>query len=112
MKVITLSIDFKEINDVTEFHNRVKQLFGFPDFYGNNFHALIDCLTSLRFPEEGVTSLNLKQDEFLLLKISNINNLDEELKHDFLLSIQEINNRSVLFGEEPAILLLLCTQHK
>ncbi|MBU5926326.1 barstar family protein [Enterobacter sichuanensis] len=112
MKVITLSIDFKEINDVTEFHNRVKQLFGFPDFYGNNFHAFIDCLTSLRFPEEGMTSLNLKKDEFLLLKISNINNLDEELKHDFLLSIQEVNNRSILFGEEPTILLLLCTQHK
>ena len=89
MKVITLSIDFKEINDVTEFHDRVKHLFGFPDFYGNNFHAFI-----------------------LLLKISNINNLNEGLKHDFLLSIQEVNNRSILFGEEPTILLLLCAQHK
>ena len=47
-----------------------------------------------------------------VIKISNINNLNEGLKHDFLLSIQEVNNRSILFGEEPTILLLLCAQHK
>jgi RNAse (barnase) inhibitor barstar len=39
MKIITLSVDFKEISNAAEFHDKFKQLFGFPDFYGNNFHV-------------------------------------------------------------------------
>ncbi|HAF2950225.1 TPA: barstar family protein [Salmonella enterica] len=108
MKMITLSIDLKEMNGVIEFHNKFKQLFGFPDFYGNNFHAFVDCLTSLRIPEDGMTSVNIKQDEYILLEVSNINHLSDDLRHDFLLSIQEVNNRSILFGEKASILLLLC----
>lgn len=72
MKMITLSIDLKEINGVIEFHNKFKQLFGFPDFYGNNFHAFVDCLTSLRIPEDGMTSVNIKQDEYYLRLVISI----------------------------------------
>ncbi|EMH4164457.1 barstar family protein [Pluralibacter gergoviae] len=43
-----------EIED--DFHNEMKILFGFHDFYGKNTHALIDCLTSLRYPEDGMVS--------------------------------------------------------
>ena len=108
MKMITLSVDFKEISNAAEFHDKFKQLFGFPDFYGNNFHAFIDCLTSLRIPEEGMTSINIKQNEYILLEVNNINQLPDNLKHDFLLSIQEVNSRNILFGEKASILLLLC----
>ncbi|EKO4420943.1 barstar family protein, partial [Escherichia coli] len=45
MKMINLSINFNEINSHSEFHEKFKRLFGFPDFYGKNFHAFIDCLT-------------------------------------------------------------------
>ncbi|EAU3895883.1 barnase inhibitor, partial [Salmonella enterica] len=50
----------------------------------------------------------IKQDEYILLEVSNINHLSDDLRHDFLLSIQEVNNRSILFGEKASILLLLC----
>jgi hypothetical protein len=70
--------------------------------------TFIDCLTSLRIPEEGMTSINIKQNEYILLEVNNINQLPDNLKHDFLLSIQEVNSRSILFGEKASILLLLC----
>ncbi|HCT5824016.1 TPA: barstar family protein [Citrobacter sedlakii] len=107
MKMITLSIDFKGISSESELHDKFKQLFGFPDFYGKNFHAFVDCLTSLRIPEEGMTSINIKQDEYILLEVGNINQLSDDLKHNFLLSIQDVNSRSILFGEKASILLLL-----
>lgn len=106
MRLIKLNIDFENINSVNEFHIRMKMLFGFPDFYGKNFNAFIDCLSSLRLPEDGMTSIHIKNDECILLDIFNINSLPDDLLHDFLLSIQEINRRCIIFGEEASILLL------
>ncbi|MEN0579811.1 Barstar (barnase inhibitor) [Phytobacter palmae] len=107
MKMINLSVNFNDINSHSEFHEKFKRLFGFPDFYGKNFHAFIDCLTSLRIPEDGMTTVNIQQDEYILLEVIDINHLQDDLKHDFLLAIQEINNRCTLLGEKASLLLLL-----
>ncbi|MTB81420.1 barnase inhibitor [Providencia stuartii] len=106
MKLIKLHVDFNEINNVNEFHIEMKKLFGFPEFYGKNFNAFIDCLTSLRLPEDGMTSIHIKKDECILLEVFNINSLSDDLLHGFLLSIQEINRRCIMFGEPASILLL------
>ncbi|MCW2256046.1 hypothetical protein M2263_002137 [Providencia alcalifaciens] len=106
MKLIKLNIDFNNIKNVDDFHMTMKILFGFPDFYGKNFSAFIDCLSSLRLPEDGMTSIHIKNDECILLEIFNINSIPDDLLHDFLLSIQEINRRCAIFGEEASILLL------
>ncbi|EOV7496109.1 MULTISPECIES: barstar family protein [Proteus] len=106
MNLIKLNIDFKNIKNVDDFHMIMKTLFGFPDFYGKNFNAFIDCLSSIRIPEDGMTSIHIKNDECILLEIFNINSIADDLLYDFLLSIQEINRRCVIFGEEASILLL------
>lgn len=108
MNMIKLFIDFSKIKTIDDFHSEMKELFGFPDGYGKNFNAFIDCLTSLRIPEDGMTNIHIQEDECILLEIMNLNSVSDYICHDFLLSIQSINERCKLFNESPLVLLLLC----
>ena len=38
-------LDFSEIKTVLELHQYLKEVFGLPDYYGNNMDALWDCLS-------------------------------------------------------------------
>ncbi|QPS41306.1 barstar family protein [Burkholderia oklahomensis] len=107
MKTVTRRIDFSDVDSVDDFHRKMKELFGFPAFYGANFNAFVDCLTSLRVPEDGMTSIHLQQDESLILEIHEMDRLPDDLIHDFLLSIKDVNERCGIFGEQPSILLCL-----
>jgi Barstar (barnase inhibitor) len=44
-------------------HNHFKQVLKFPDYYGNNFDALSDCLSDLAVPSEGGTALVCSRSE-------------------------------------------------
>ena len=107
MKFKKLSSDFYKIKIDDDFHDEMKRLFGFPDFYGKNFNAFIDCLSSLRFPEDGMTNIHLDKDEYLLMEIKGIHSLSDEIRHGFLLSIEVINQGAISFGDEALIFLLL-----
>lgn len=54
MKFISIDIDFSDIcpedsdDEYKNFHQKMAETFGFPDFYGKNLAALIDCLSDLR----------------------------------------------------------------
>ena len=38
-------LDFSEIQTVLELHQYLKEVFGLPEYYGNNMDALWDCLS-------------------------------------------------------------------
>ena len=38
-------LDFGEITTIPELHRYLKDVFSFPDYYGNNMDALWDCLS-------------------------------------------------------------------
>ena len=38
-------LDFGEIKSVLELHQYLKEVFGLPEYYGNNMDALWDCLS-------------------------------------------------------------------
>jgi len=101
-----LSIDLSNIKTGCDFHNKMKELFGFPDFYGMNFNAFNDCLNSLRYPEEGMSRIHLNKDEYLLLEVKGIDSISDDLRYNFLLSIKAINHGSILFDDEPLIYVL------
>lgn len=42
-----LSIDLSNIKSEYDLHDKMKDLFGFPDFYGVNFNALMIALIAL-----------------------------------------------------------------
>lgn len=83
MELIKLSIDFSNVKTVDDFHTKMKELFGFPDFYGRNYNAFIDCLSSLRFPEDRMTTVHIVKSECILLMIYNINSISDDIRYNF-----------------------------
>ncbi|WP_291726352.1 barstar family protein [Bernardetia sp.] len=104
---MNLEIDFSKINDLESMHNSLKKKFGFPDFYGKNVNALIDCLTSLRYPEDGMTKVILKKEEVLNLTIYSMPYDNALVINHFFIAIQSVNSRYKITDDVPPINLIL-----
>lgn len=51
-------IDTAQIVDAASLHDVFAAAFGFPDYYGRNMDAWIDCMTYLDDPEAGMTTVH------------------------------------------------------
>jgi hypothetical protein len=69
-----ISIDASRITDWKTFHDVFAEALGFPDFYGRNMNAWIDCMTCLDGPEP-LTSVRVPPGEMLTLAIDHIDSL-------------------------------------
>ncbi|MFC4427115.1 barstar family protein [Deinococcus navajonensis] len=63
-----VTLDTSQIRDWETFHDVSMQAFGFPDFYGRNMDAWIDCLTYLD-EGDGMSSVVLGSDELLSIHV-------------------------------------------
>ena len=100
-------IDFKDVDTVDKMHKELKQAFGFPDFYGANFNALIDCLGDIRYPEYVMSKLSIGEDEMLSLTIKNFPYDDELIVNNFFYAIKCVNAKAILNEVSPSIHLIL-----
>jgi len=102
-------LDGRIIADWPSFHRESRQKFGFPDFYGNNMDAWIDCLSSLREPDSGMTSFALASDEILRITVDHSAALRKK-SPQILTALEEctaeVNTRYVEHGEKPALMLV------
>ena len=110
MKFISVDIDFLDIYS-KNFHLKMAEIFGFPDFYGKNLAALIDCLSDLRTfgDEEPMTRYSLNDDECLLLNVRNLSKASNDLRCKFLLALEAVNTR-LSAGKTPTILVNLTSK--
>ena len=56
------------IVDWESFHAVCAATFGFPDFYGRNLNAWIDCMTGL---DDGMTRFDLPTGEVLTIEVAD-----------------------------------------
>lgn len=66
-----VTIDARRITDWRSFHGVFAEAFGFPDFYGGNMDAWIDCLSSLDAPSEGMTTIHCAPGGVVVLQIDH-----------------------------------------
>jgi len=66
IKVPTLIFPTERIKDWPSFHAESASLFGFPDFYGKNMDAWIDCMSYFG-EEDGMSTVKLQPGEVLTL---------------------------------------------
>lgn len=66
----TRIIDGAEIKDFDSFHMVFKRVLGFPEFYGNNMNAWIDCMGDIH-EDTGMSNVLLEPDQPLNLVILN-----------------------------------------
>jgi hypothetical protein len=92
-------------NDV---HAVFAEVMGFPPFYGRNWDAWIDCMTSLDSPEDGMTSVHAPPGGVLILQIDNYKYL-KRMRPDIADCIVEcsafVNWRRLAVGERAVIAL-------
>lgn len=81
MAIVRLNTD--RINDWQSFHQLCKEEFGFPDFYGMNMDAWIDCLSYLDEEGDAMSRFNLKKDEMLHIEVSDTEDFNSRLPEIF-----------------------------
>ncbi|GAB3539351.1 barstar family protein [Noviherbaspirillum agri] len=105
----TVRLDGRQIGNWAAFHDACKAAFGFPDFYGRNMDAWIDCLSSLR-DDDGMSSFVLGADDVLEIEVPHSSTLRRQAP-DILDALEEctaeVNERYVENGENPALSLAL-----
>lgn len=103
-----VQIDTTLIHDWPSFHDLFATTFGFPDFYGRNMDAWIDCMTSLDEPDDGMTSIHVAHGSFLVLELLNTKDLAVRHRdiYDAIISCSAfVNYRRIETGEQPIIAL-------
>jgi hypothetical protein len=71
-----VQIDAADITSWESFHNSFKTAFGFPDFYGMNMDAWIDCMSCL---DGEFNSFKLETGELLVIEISGTEEFVKQL---------------------------------
>ena len=110
MEVSIAQVDCTEIRDFDSMHDAFHRVFVFPDFYGRNMDAWIDCMTYLDELEAGMTGINVAEGKVLTLELVNATRLREDAP-DVYAAIVEcaafVNWRRVKHGGTPVIALAM-----
>jgi RNAse (barnase) inhibitor barstar len=97
------------IADFDSFHEESRRVFGFPEFYGRNMNAWIDCMSSLR-EDDGMTSFVLDPHDLLHVEVPDAEALRERVPEVFAAFTDctaYVNRRFTEMGALPAIALVL-----
>ncbi|HYD82264.1 MAG TPA: barstar family protein [Paucimonas sp.] len=104
----TVRLDGSKIGEWAAFHAECRREFGFPDFYGNNMDAWIDCLSYLR-DDDGMCRFRLGPDEMLRIEVSHaaaFRARAPEIAEELSFCVEAINDRYADYGEKPALELV------
>lgn len=103
-----ITIDCNEIRNWKTFHDVFAKQFGFPEFYGRNMNAWIDCMTSIDTPEDGMTSVHCAKGSVFTIALLNVNEFrarDRELYDAIVECSSFVNYRRIRIGEAPVLVL-------
>ena len=78
-----VTIDASRIVDWPSFHAAFTKGFGFPEFYGRNMNAWIDCMTDLDDPGAGMSEVHAPPNGVVLLKVLNARDFSKRCPEQF-----------------------------
>lgn len=108
MKPTVVKIPIEEIRDWDSFHSVFARVFGFPEFYGRNMNAWIDCMTSIDDPEEGMSVIHGTREAGLCLDLGDCTDFARRCPDQYgaiLDSTGFVNYRRIEAGGEPVLSL-------
>jgi RNAse (barnase) inhibitor barstar len=106
MASVRLNTD--QITDWQSFHEVCKAKMGFPDFYGMNMNAWIDCLSYLD-EDAGMTRFRLVENEALRIEITDTQGFKSRLPEIFDALVEcaaFVNQRYIEDGKTPPLSLI------
>ncbi len=72
MVVSTVKIECQNIKGWSSFHDEFTRVFGFPDLYGRNMDAWIDCMSSLSDPDDRMTQIHCEEGKVITIELENV----------------------------------------
>jgi RNAse (barnase) inhibitor barstar len=105
-----LRIDTSHITDWNSFHDVFAEAFSFPDFYGRNMNAWIDCLTDF---DGSMTSISLPPGGVLTFQLDDVDGFAARCPEQYAAVVEcaaFVNWRRVQCGE-PSVLALSFHRH-
>ncbi len=67
-----VEIDCNNITDWDTFHDEFYQVFGFPEYYGRNMDAWIDCMSYLSDSDAQMTTIHCEEGSVITLKLKDV----------------------------------------
>jgi hypothetical protein len=101
-------LDLSEVTGWESFFDLFAAELGFPDFFGRNMNAWIDCMTNLDSPEAGMTSVHVPRGQFLVLELEGVSEFRRRCPDQYAALVESaafVNWRRLEKGE-PAVLTL------
>lgn len=101
-------METESITDWQSFHENCREVFGFPDFYGMNMDAWIDCMSYID-EDAAMTRFNLAAGEKLHIEITGTESLNKRLPEIFDALVEcsaFVNQRYVEDGKAPVLSLV------
>ena len=105
-----VSIPTERIHDWDSFHSVFQEVLGFPDFYGRNMDAWIDCMTYVDDPDAGMSSITVVKGDVLILRVDRADELQRRCPEQYRALVEcsaVVNHRRNKPGESPALALML-----
>ena len=108
--MVSVSIELEKIVDWPSFHQEFQAKMGFPDFYGANLYAWMDCMSDLSRPGlTAMTNVLVPIGEPLALELKNLETWKTqypELFQGFLEAVGFVNRTKMTLPDTTKILLL------
>ena len=110
MQTIVITIAADQITDWDSFHSVFQSTLGFPEFYGRNLNAWIDCMTDIDDSPRGMTSVSVSPGELVALRIDDAADFERRCPEQYRALIEctaFVNYRRMEVGEAPVLTLML-----
>jgi RNAse (barnase) inhibitor barstar len=90
---MVVEIDAREITDWDSFHDVFARVFGFPDFYGRDMNAWIDCMTYLDDPEDAMTTAHVQPGAILTIHLEHSATFGDDILEVLVDCVEFVNQR-------------------
>ena len=101
-----VKVDFRKIKNWETFHEVFAEIMGFPDFYGKNNNAWIDCMSYIDDKEAGMSKIIVEPGESLDIVVSGTEKAGKSASEVFLGFIEivaEVNQRFIESGTQTRL---------
>ena len=108
MRTVTVVINTAKIGDGDSFHAEFAKMMGFPDSYGRNADAWIDCMSDLGDPDTGMTKFSVAADEICIIEVLFSEDFSRRLPDIFSALVggtAAVNQRAKAAGRSPLLAL-------
>jgi len=108
MTVSLVKIECDNIKDWDSFHDEFTRVFGFPDFYGRNMDAWIDCMSSLSDPDDGMTKIHCNKGKAVTIELVNVKDFKSRCpeQYEAFVECSAFVNWRLIEINQPAVIAL------